>query len=181
MAVRFVLVAMVAGLGADWPTAADVSTWADSGRSWWTVRVAEFQARAADAARDSRLAESKAADDAFDATLAAMTAEFAADALATRTQPAARPAIEVLEDLPCLVDTLNQENQGLGPIAIVEPAPAPAPAIEPAPAEPAPADLLVAESPARRVRLAVAMRQTGAALRAWAALLESGAEEVATE
>ena len=43
MAIRFLLVGVVAALGIDLPTDFDGGAWTDAGNAWWNARVAEFE------------------------------------------------------------------------------------------------------------------------------------------
>ncbi|WP_435007395.1 hypothetical protein P12x_004706 [Tundrisphaera lichenicola] len=96
MALRFLLVSLVASMGLDLPGAPELAGWARAGRDWAEARMVEFSAYRADAGRfflaspvmgaeaeDDGLAP-ETADLAFDVVVEGMASNFAAELLADR-------------------------------------------------------------------------------------------------
>ena len=183
MAIRFLLVSLVAGLGLEAPSAQDVATWTRSGRDWVQARVDDFSNRRV-------IAESEQANVAFDGVVARMADDFTAD-LASIDQP--KPIailsfepITVPEELDSgmgyamnrqaqgegrqieiavpdelelgIAFELNRDSQGQGQVVT----------ISGPPAEP---DSSTSPEPIRASRLASAVRLTGQAAQAWMTLL----------
>jgi hypothetical protein len=190
------MVGLVSSLGLDLPTRCEVGCWYDSGRAWCEARLNDMFAGSfetapaigtdADVSLDAvddltvvteapaRPApeDADAEDRAFDEVVESIVTEFAAAPIPT---PATTPTITATETddddyYPGLAYALNREADGLSlpaeraALAGIGPAPAAEPE-EPAAPPAAP----------RVQRFANAMRLTGQALQAWAALLQTSA------
>jgi len=176
MALRFLLVSLVAGMGFEMPNGTDVETWTRPGRDWVEARVADIaglrtRAERAFAGADDRepVAEAvsslagaeaplAASDLAFEVVSEGMAADFAVDLALTRSEEPPAPAVA---DAAMLAD-LD------GPAAL--------------PSGESVAALLAAEdapAPSRSSRLFNAVRLTREAVHAWAILVQP-AEAVAT-
>jgi hypothetical protein len=188
MALRFLLVGLVMGLGVDLPSGQEIASWARAGGEWLQARIdgafgpeavaeaeaapdAEFAAIVDQMAREfgaEAVAESKANPDTeFAAIVDQMAGSFTADLAmaegpATPQWPAFEP-IEVPDDpTPGLAFALNRASQAEERI----PGP-PAPEVATAP--------ITAQDPAASDRLASAVRLTREAASAWMSLIR-GAE-----
>ena len=163
MALRVLLVGLVAGMGCELPGGDDLAAWNRAGRAWVEARMADLAAiRCELGAAPAALAEAEpvepaaipTSDLAFEVVVEGMVSGFAAD-LAGSPEP---DAAIVLAPEPEPIPTVEPTS-----LAWVDPEPAPAPFIE----EPAPTP-----APGRAHQFASAVRLTGEALSAWASLIE---------
>ena len=205
MALRCLLVSMVACLGFDLPTARDLSSWTMTGRDWVSSRVVDLSALQAEASgwlssndpTMNRPVEAPAvastevstpapaltteessltADLAFDSINEGMALSFADDLEATRTQQAlAEPAVAA------------SPVESTETIVAAEPAPAVEPAATPEvdslalafPAADAGSteDEATETAPSQDERIASAVRLTREAVQAWAAVIQPVGDE----
>jgi hypothetical protein len=167
MALRFLLVGLVIGLGVDLPSGEEISSWARAGSDWVRSRLDDVLGPEAVAGTET------SADPEFAAIVDEMAGAFSADlARVERPVPRVRiaaEAIEVPEDVePGIAYALNRGSQGEGLTPEDVPAEAAkAPALEP---ETVPSG--------RTARLASAVRLTRQAASAWWAVVR-GAEATA--
>ena len=129
MAIRFLLVGVVAALGIDLPTDFDGGAWTDAGNAWWNARVAEFEARYGDAKADDEGTASPAPvvavvtaapddDAAFATVVEEMVEAFAVDASSDLSVPSdVTPRLVAGPGDPSFgiacVDALNRWADGL--------------------------------------------------------------------
>jgi hypothetical protein len=186
MALRFVLVGLVASMGFEMPSGGDVESWTRTGQNWFEARLAELSSlrleasRAFDAATDCERADASAPapvpavevasvreDLTFEAVVDGMAKDFTAD-LASINEP--RPAEEAI----ATVEPFREM-----PEAAPSPSPSPAPAIESVvEARPEP---VVSPATSRVEKISTALRLTRQAMSAWAALIQPSVVEVAGE
>ncbi len=131
MAIRMILVGVVASLGFDLPTGRDVEVWASTGQAWYDARVSEFQARQAIIEGEGIPTPEaidpeepiKDEDQAFAAVVEEMVSAFVADqAWVAQVQEEAVPVAGDSESFGNeLADALNRWADGLS--VPVEPAP----------------------------------------------------------
>ena len=189
MTLRIMLLGLVASMGIELPSDADVSSWTRSGRDWVNARLVDLSGRSVEAdpadagpadchqastptgspvvavAEDS----TASADNAFEAVSGAMAADFSADLMAIQAEEssteAAPVALVVLETpavgLPDGEETMCQAARADEAEAV-------------GPGEPT---IESDESPSRLERVSSAVRLTREAVHAWAALIEESAEE----
>jgi hypothetical protein len=97
MALRFLLVSLVAGLGVNLPSGDELTSWASSGREWVQARIDGFRGIESDSSR-----ETEQADAEFAAVVDEMAGTFSDDlASMDRPSPATQIAsvsLEVAED-----------------------------------------------------------------------------------
>jgi hypothetical protein len=192
MALRFLLVSLVAGMGLELPSGQELSSWTRAGREWAGARMVDLSSIRVEAERallgstDCERAEVIAgpaeavevgpstADLAFDVVVEGMASTFAADLAAIRAD---RP------ESIATPDAIADQPPGEEPPMLAWVDPEPELASFPASVETRPA--AVAEPPicpiATRVdRLSVAVRLTRQAVIAWASLIE-GSSEILTD
>lgn len=197
MALRLVLVGLVASMGIELPSGSDLANWTRTGREWAGVRMADLSVIRVEAARtcagpadcgpaDGHLgaadvtgAGSGRADLAFDVVVEGMAVDFAADFASLRVDGPAPDQVP---------DAISGGERGVVPTELSWSDPEPVPAdpiaevaIE-APALPVEALALPVEATLvsrRSERLSTAVRLTRQALDAWARLIEGSAEAVA--
>jgi hypothetical protein len=152
MALRVLLLGLVACLGLDLPSVETLEGWKETGRGWVTARMADLSSLRALAGLDEDIVidppaetASSRVDLAFEAALEGMTSGFSADLASARL---ATPVEEK--------------------VAAVEPEPDPASEVE---AEPA----------SRLDRISTAVRLTRQAVDAWASLIQPTAEREADD
>ena len=180
MALRVLLVGLVASLGFELPTGQDLASWAKSGRAWVDARAAELSglrleaeqalAGATDGERDEGPAPttevaSSRADLNFEATVEAMASEFAVDLALMKESTPAEEAVVVVErfqEMPPAATDPGPESDEQASEVLAEVVPVPAPSIAP-PAAPA--------SPIEK--LSTAVRLTREAVNAWASLIQA--------
>ncbi len=188
MALRFMLVSLVASMGFEMPTGADLSHWTRSGRDWADARMADLSGLRAEAGRvfadpaeSARVDELSAAvascpgttaDLAFEAVGEGMATSFAADLALARVEeskPAAEAPNLARADEPAAVAPASAE-----PVVNLA-ATAEADCLDASEA----GDPAVANSaePSRADRISSAVRLTGEAVQAWANLIQSSADE----
>lgn len=190
MALRLVLVGLVASMGIELPSGSDLANWTRTGREWAGARMADLSVIRVEAARtcagpadcgpaDGHLgaadvtgAGSGRADLAFDVVVEGMAVDFAADFASLRVDGPAPDQVP---------DAISGGERGVvhTELSWSDPEPVPAApiaevAIE-APALPVEAPLVSRRSE----RLSTAVRLTRQALDAWARLIEGSAEAVA--
>jgi hypothetical protein len=177
MAIRFLLVSLVAGLGVEPPNATEVAGWAKSGRDWVVARIDDFKGACL-------VAESEQADAEFRGVVSTMADGFTADLAAVevakpKVQIAFEP-ISVPEELESgIAFALNREAQGGGQALAITGPPSDLPPlvveIAGPPSELAPVPALVSqppiEEPVRANRIASALSLTRQAALAWMTLL----------
>lgn len=204
MALRCLLVGLVASLGFQLPSGQDVTSWTRPGRDWVaarTITLSDLKATAsvwfaaepepaaqppvaepAPALAVAPAAEPAPDDLAFAAITEGMAASFAADlevaraeeAAAVRDEPAPAPAAEAV----AAADPTGEPEHESMALAHAEPAPE---AVTPGQAEFAPeavtqGDAEPAASPA--TRLTSAVRATREAMNAWASVVQAVGREV---
>lgn len=186
MALRFLLVSLVAGMGLELPSGQDLSNWTRAGREWAGARMVEFSSLRGEAACASRGptdceresegtgpaptadAGPPTVDLAFDVVVEGMASAFAADLAAIGPD---RPELDVLPEV------IAEQSRGEDPPILAWTDPEPEPASFPAPAESRPDGSTGSPAMAGRVeRLSAAVRLTRQALSAWALLIEGSAE-----
>ena len=177
MALRFLLVSLVAGMGFELPSGGDVATWTRAGRDWVDARMGDLSslkaearlafAGAVDCEREVEPAASPVdvaptrEDLAFEAIVEKMASDFKAD-LATIEEP--KPVDEAL----VIVEPFRE----MPPAALTDPEPAvPAP-VEVAGARPEVVAPATVESASRVERISAAVSLTKQALSAWASLIQ---------
>lgn len=190
MALRLVLVGLVASMGIELPSGSDLANWTRTGREWAGARTADLSVIRVEAARtcagpadcgpaeghlgaaDVTGAGSGRADLAFDVVVEGMAVDFAADFASLRVDGPAPDQVP---------DAISGGERGVVPTELSWSDPEPVPAdpiaevaIE-APALPVEAPLVSRRSE----RLSTAVRLTRQALDAWARLIEGSAEAVA--
>ena len=195
MTLRIMLLGLVASMGFELPSGAQVSCWTQSGRDWVLATAADRSVPEVEADRpDAGLAdchqaeapapiersivavEPKADDDsAFVAASEAMAADFAADLMTMREERA--PA----EDVPAML-AVASPPVGLpdGEELSVPPSPADEVVLADVVASddvPAEATVAIDEPPSRADRVSNAIRLTRDAARAWADLMIESAED----
>jgi hypothetical protein len=192
MALRFLLVSLVAGMGLELPSGQELSRWTRAGREWAGARMIELSSIRAEAQRallgptdcerngaiaapaEAVIDGPSTADLAFDVVVEGMASTFAADMAAIQAD---RPEWIATPDV--IADQPPDEEPPM--LAWVDPEPEPASFSAPAETQPA----AVAETPtspiATRVdRLSMAVRLTRQAVIAWASLIE-GSSEILTD
>ena len=191
MALRVLLVGLVASLGFELPTGPDLASWAKSGRAWVDARAAELSGlrleaeqalagptdgeRAEGPAPSTEVASSRA-DLIFEATVEAMASEFAVDLALMKEATPAEEAVVVVErfqERPPAAETdpgPESESDEQASEGLAEVVPVPAPSIAP-PASPA--------SPIEK--LSTAVRLTREAVNAWASLIQAVPFKVADD
>jgi hypothetical protein len=193
MALRFVLVGLVASLGFEMPGGPDVSSWARTGRDWFNARMAEVTSLRSEAERALALAaDCERSDDqapapnaevaptrldlTFDAVVDGMARDFSADQASIEVarpveeaiaavDPTDGPTVEMPE-VACLDPTADED----GVDTLAEAGPEPEPATAPA-----------TEVVSRVERISTAVRLTRRAMEAWASLIQPSALRVAGE
>ena len=191
MTLRIMLLGLVASMGIELPSGADVSCWTRSGRDWVAARLVDRSGSGVEADRadvpptDCRQAEEgiespgvargvEASDDiAFEAVAEGMAADFAADLMAmTEDGPSSE------ESPSSLAQT---EASGANPPEAEELASLALPMIEvDAVGEEDPASEAIAETeevPSRADRVSSAVRLTREAVQAWVSLVQDPHED----
>ena len=191
MALRFLLVSLVAGMGCELPSQTDVAAWARTGREWVDARVGDtarlkVEAELALAGLRGRLrarsptpvaprptsveVPSTRDDLAFEAVVEKMASDFAADLAAIEESKPEDEAVVVVEPF-----------REMPPAAWTDPEPA-APAFEEVAEAPAEVSAPPRETPASRSeKISAAVRLTKQALGAWASLIQPPTVRVAAE
>jgi hypothetical protein len=190
MALRFLLMSLVAGMGLELPNGQELSSWTRAGREWAGARMVDLSAlrseaecaflgstdceRADESAGPTATADagSSSADLAFDVVVEGMASTFAADLAAIRVEgPESAFAPGALADQP----------RGEDPPLLAWRDPEPESATFPAPAAEEPTSPAETSPSASRVdRLSAAVRLTRQAVIAWASLIE-GPSEILTD
>jgi hypothetical protein len=163
MALRFLLVSLVAGLGIDLPSGDEFSSWARSGQEWVQARLDGF--RGVDP--DSNF-EAEQADSDFAAVVDDMAGNFAADlASLERPRPAtmlASVSLEVPEDEIVEGEAVDDRSESLPASEVA--------AIDDGEAEELTAPAAPARS-TRSTRIASAVQLTKQAADAWMSVLRN--------
>ena len=190
MALRFLLVSLVAGMGLELPSGQELSSWTRAGREWAGARMVELSSLRVEAeqaflgATDCERAientgpiasaevGASRADLAFDVVVEGMASTFAADLVASRSD---RP------ESVSTPDAFADQRRGEDPPILAWSDPEPEPAFFPASVETRPEAVSEVPAIAARVdRLSAAVRLTRQALSAWALLIE-GSSEILTD
>ena len=185
MALRVLLVGLVASMGFELPDGQELSSWTKTGRDWFNARMVDLSNLRVEAERviaedaDGERAEEPAAapievastraDLAFDAVVEGMASEFATDlaSIEARKPPdEALAAVEPSREIPPAEQSdPSLEDPDVETLAEADPAPtAPAQAVEP---------------PSRIERISTAVRLTREAMNAWASLIQPSPVKVA--
>jgi hypothetical protein len=193
MALRFLLVSLVAGMGLELPSGQELSSWTRAGREWAGARMVELSSIRVEAERallgstDCERADVVAgpaeaddagpstADLAFDVVVEGMASTFAADLAALRAD---RP--ESIATPEAIAEQPRSEEPPM--LAWRDPEPEPA-SVETQPdvvAEPPISPTQISPIATRVDRLSVAVRLTRQAVIAWASLIE-GSSEILTD
>jgi hypothetical protein len=167
MALRFLLVSLVAGLGVNLPSGDEFSSWASSGREWVQARVDGFRGIESGSDSASEQADTEA-DLEFAAVVDEMASTFAADlASLERPKPAellATTTLEVAEDEIVEAETVVDRSE---PVAAFEEL-----AIDDGEADESTVSADSARS-ARSSRIASAVQLTKQAADAWLSVLRN--------
>ncbi len=186
MALRFLLVSLVAGMGCELPSQSDLECWARAGQEWVDARVGDIArikveaelalAGVADSEREtapdpSPVEATPDRDDlAFEAVVEKMASDFAADLAAIEEPVPADEAVVVVEPF-----------REMPPAAWTDPEPA-APAFEEVAESRPEVSAPSGEKPASRSeQISAAVRLTKQALGAWASLIQPAVRMAAEE
>jgi len=182
MALRFVLLGLVASMGFEMPSTQDLASWSRSGREWFDARLADVSCLRAEAARafdvaanGERVAEAPAPEVAptrddltFDAVVDGMAKDFSTDLAALEAEKTlefeeALTVVEPFREMPPAVVGIGQPepepsmDPAVGEVAVAAPAAVPAQAVE---------------TESRVAKISAALRLTRQAMSAWAALIQ---------
>jgi hypothetical protein len=194
MALRFLLVGLVASLGFEMPTARDVESWTRTGRSWVEARLADANslklevARALDRAPDcERLEEPTLApapvaevasireDLTFEVVVDGMAKDFVADLASIKEPGPVDEALAVVEPFREMQEATPTPSRPEVPAIETVVAARPEPVEGPAPVPTPP------PTTSRIEKISTALRLTRQAMSAWAALVEPSVVQVAGE
>jgi hypothetical protein len=188
MALRTLLLGLVAGMGLEIPSEGDISCWARSGREWAQARLAEpsmprVEADPALAVQSNQPIDSPAAvecpeasgDRAFEVASEGMAADFAADMAAIEA-----PKMAEVEVAPAVGLPVGEEMPGPACLVVVEDQEIPSDQAGEIVAGDDPAEVMDGTdgTPSRADRLSSAVRLTGQAVQAWADLWHDGSEDL---
>jgi hypothetical protein len=194
MALRFLLVGLVASMGFEMPSARDVESWTRSGRNWVEARLSDANslrlevARVLDRASDCERAEPPAPapevevasirdDLTFDAVVDGMARDFVVDLASIKEPGPVDEAIAIVEpfrEMPEATPTptpSRPESPAIETVVAAPSEPVEGPATVPA----------AAPTSSRIEKISTALRLTRQAMSAWAALMEPPIVQLAGE
>ena len=174
MALRMMLVSLVACMGLEIPNQGDFTSWAQSGREWIASGLADPEPTIEVTRPPAVAARTRADDDRnFEAISEAMAASFAAELVASRAEETG-PA-----DAPAMTRAPEPTSVGLPEGEEIASLTAPADEAIAVASDDEPTDTLSGadEAPSRDDRLSSAVRLTREAARAWGAVMQDAPED----